>query len=61
MPSRLKTELKEAGFVNIKANDSSRMILGNSMLARYIMKGLFKLFPNDFLSASANCIAVKSA
>ena len=60
-PSRLRTELKEAGFVNTEANNSSRMILGNCRIARYIMQGVFKLFPFDFLSASANCIAVKPA
>ena len=58
--SRAK-ELNEAGFVNTEANNSSRMILGNCRIARYIMQGVFKLFPFDFLSASANCIAVKPA
>ena len=60
-PSRLRAEVKDAGFVNIKAIDSPRMILGNWLIPRYIIKNLFKKFPLDFLSATANCISFKSA
>jgi ubiquinone/menaquinone biosynthesis C-methylase UbiE len=58
-PSRLRAELKDAGFVNIKSIDGPRMILGDWLIPRYIIKTLFKKFPLDFLSAAANCIAVK--
>jgi len=60
-PSRLRAELKDAGFVNIKSIDNPRMILGNWLIPRYIIKTIFKKFPLDFLSATANCIAVKPA
>ncbi len=60
-PNRLRAELKEAGFVDIRRFDSPRMILGNWLPSRWIARALFKLFPIDSLSATANCIAVKTA
>lgn len=58
-PSRLRAEVKDVGFIPISLQNSPRMVLGNWLIPRYIIKTLFKKFPLDFLSASANCIAVK--
>lgn len=58
-PNRLISELRNTGFTKIKRMDSPRMVLGNCLPARLIMRGIFKVFPFDFLSASANCLAVK--
>jgi len=58
-PKQLAAELNRTGFVNIRRMDNPRMFLGNYRIAKFIMSGIFKIFPFDFLSASANCIAVK--
>lgn len=58
-PSRLEKELKETGFREIIKINSYRLILGRNIFGKLIMKGLFTLFPVDFFSASANCIARK--
>ncbi len=60
-PGRLRAELKEAGFVDIRRCDSPRMILGNWVLSRWIVSALFRIFPIDTLSATANCIAIKTS
>lgn len=60
-PKQLTAELKKTGFVNIRRMDNPRMLLGNYRTTKFIMNRIFKIFPLDFLSASANCIAVKYA
>jgi SAM-dependent methyltransferase len=58
-PKQLASELKKAGFLNIKRMDNPRTFFGKCRIERVIMNGIFKIFPFDFLSDSANCIAVK--
>ena len=58
-PKQLVAELKRSGFVNIRRMDNPIMFFGNCRIARFIMCSIFRIFPLDFLSASANCIAVK--
>lgn len=58
-PSSLKRHLEDVGFKLINLHNSPRMVLGNWLIPRYIIKTLFKKFPLDFLSATANCIAAK--
>ena len=58
-PSTLKEELLEAGFTQIKVSDSPSLLLGNSKPGGFLMRMLFKMFPIDFLSATANCVAYK--
>jgi len=58
-PSSLIREIENAGFKVIKTPNSTRIVLGNSRIAKKMAGVIFKLFPFDYLSASANCIAVK--
>ncbi len=58
-PVRLKKEVEAIGFKIMALNNSPRMILGKNHLARVFINILYKILPMDFLSGSANCIAVK--
>jgi len=55
----LRKQLEKLGFRVLATPNVPRMILGNFRLAKYAMKIIFKLFPFDYLSATANCVAVK--
>jgi len=59
-PSLLKKEVEKAGFVLKSCSNSPRMILGNFRVAKYVMRLIFRIFPLDFLSATADCIAIKT-
>ena len=58
-PKSLKSEVACVGFEIISARNAPREIFGSSFIARAFAHGLYFLFPFDFLSASANCIAIK--
>ena len=58
-PKRLRKELRDAGFNNIKSIDSPLNILGQTKIAAILAKGIFKAIPIDRLSATANCRAQK--
>lgn len=58
-PNRLRMELENVGF-RVKYNlNSPRAILGNFTIGKYIVKVIYKLFPIDFLSDTANYVAFK--
>jgi len=59
-PKLLKMELENIGFRVIASPNSPRNISANFQIGKYIMQLIYKLFPLDYLSATANCIAVKS-
>jgi ubiquinone/menaquinone biosynthesis C-methylase UbiE len=58
-PSSLKIELENVGFKILTTPNDPRSILGTSRIAKYITKVIYRLFPFDYLSATANCIAIK--
>ncbi|MFA6097237.1 MAG: class I SAM-dependent methyltransferase [Candidatus Paceibacterota bacterium] len=58
-PGSLKMKLEKAGFRTVASLNSPMKILGTNRISKNIIYLLFKLFPIDHLSASANCIAVK--
>ena len=58
-PTRLKHELESAGFIVFKMPNSPINFLGSTPIPKKISEVIFKLFPFELLSASANCIARK--
>jgi ubiquinone/menaquinone biosynthesis C-methylase UbiE len=58
-PGLIRKEIESAGFKVLRINNHPRMLLGSLAIARYCMQAIFKLFPMDILSATANCIAGK--
>ena len=59
-PRTLAAEVKQACFEIVAEPNSPNFLLGKSAVGRTMVSLLFKLFPADFLSASANCIAQKA-
>lgn len=60
-PHLARKELEKVGFRVIETPNSPKMFLGKSQIAKHILSVVFKLFPLDYLSATANCIASKPA
>jgi 2-polyprenyl-3-methyl-5-hydroxy-6-metoxy-1,4-benzoquinol methylase len=58
-PSSLKRLLASKGFVNIRALDAPMNFLGQSLMAKRVMKIIFTLTRWERLSSSANCMAWK--
>ena len=58
-PKRLRDELSEVGFVNIRSEDIPQYILGPSKIGKLVAQFLFRCFPIERLSLTANCIAQK--
>jgi len=58
-PSSLRKELRSAGFEVLATPNTPRSLFGPFKIAEYVTRGIYKLFPFDCLSATANCIAVK--
>ena len=58
-PNTLAAEVKQTHFNIVAEPNSPNLLLGKSRIGRKVMGLLFKLFPADFLSASANCIVQK--
>lgn len=58
-PNSLKNELSEVGFNRIKALNNPRLFFGKSKFELFLMGKLFKIFPWDFLSSTANFVAYK--
>jgi len=60
-PSLARKELEKAGFRVIETPNRPRMFLGESEIAKLILGVVFRLFPLDYLSATANCVVFKPA
>lgn len=58
-PSRLRVAVLRAGFRRYLATDTPRPILGTGRLARGVVRTAFRLWPADWLSDSADCLAYK--
>ncbi len=58
-PSSLRRAVLAAGFTRYVAVDYPRPLLGQNRNAMRIVRLIFRFFPADFLSATANCIAYK--
>ncbi len=58
-PTRLRAAVLDAGFCRYVATDSPRSILGTSRLARWLVRAAFRIWPADWLSDSADCLAYK--
>ena len=56
-PRELARLLSEIGFVDIEASDAPLPLLGRTRLRFGLMRVLFKLWPVERLSATANCVA----
>ena len=56
---QLRKELKEAGFEFLRRMDRTRMFLGKNIISQRLMKAIFSALPFDFISATANYVAVK--
>jgi len=58
-PSSLTNQLEGVGFKVKHTLNTPRMLIGDSRIGKHIMSVIYGLFPSDFFSATANCIAVK--
>ena len=58
-PSRLRGAVLRAGFRRYRATDTPRPILGTGRLARWVVRTAFRVWPADWLSDSADCLAYK--
>ena len=58
-PSSLRRDVLAAGFARYLPKNHPRPFLGKNRLATYMARLLFRLFPADSLSATANCLAYK--
>jgi SAM-dependent methyltransferase len=59
-PSRLRAAVLDAGFRRYRATDTPRPILGGGRLAQWVLRTAFRVWPADWLSDSANCLAYKA-
>ena len=59
-PSSLRRDVLAAGFVSYAARDYPRPLLGRNSVPMYLVRLLFRFFPVDFLSSTANCVSYKS-
>jgi SAM-dependent methyltransferase len=58
-PGRLRAAVLSAGFRRYVANDIPRQILGKGRLGRWLVRMAFRVWPADWLSDSADCLAYK--
>ncbi len=58
-PTRLRAAVLGAGFSRYLANDAPRQILGKGRLGRWLVRMTFRVWPADWLSDSADCLAYK--
>jgi len=58
--NKLIKKLTNSGFeIHEKNINSPNLFLGTSRISVYLMRVVYKLFPFSYLSATANCIAIK--
>jgi 2-polyprenyl-3-methyl-5-hydroxy-6-metoxy-1,4-benzoquinol methylase len=60
-PSRLQAAVLRAGFRRCVPTNTARPVIGKSRLGRWLMRVTFRLWPTDWLSDSADCLAYKDA
>jgi SAM-dependent methyltransferase len=60
-PSRLQAAVLRAGFRQCVPINTPRPMLGTSRTGRWLMRVAFRLWPTDWLSDSADCLAYKDA
>jgi len=59
-PTRLRATVLGAGFHRYIATDAPRQILGKGRLGRWLVRMAFRIWPTDWLSDSADCLAYKN-
>ena len=58
-PTRLRATVLRAGFGRYVATDTPRPILGTGRVGRWVVGTAFRVWPADWLSDSADCLAYK--
>ncbi len=60
-PSRLRAAVLRAGFRRSVATDTPRPVMGTGRVGRWLMRVVFRIWPADWLSETADCLAYKDA
>ena len=65
-PKQLFAEVRNAGFSHVQSLNTIKTfggipiyLLGHSHWGKWFMRAFYRYFPLDFISASANCMAIK--